>query len=974
MKIIEYNHNYAKLVADMWNLSNSSWGNDNDMQTEQDVITSESNSGNLKLYLAIDNEEVVGYCSFSEYKQDEGASYLPLLNVRPDYHGKKVGKALILKVLEDAIASKWPRFDLYTWSGNIKAMPLYKKCGFFWERNNNTVHLMNFIPYVYQTEALKPYIEQLDWYQDSKRHIDMQQDGREENDFDFYRYDFKNDKTELSLEFERYGRGLTYISNNDYEIRMSVLNHKLVYDQEYKVAYTVVNKTDKPLEIRFQGNNNKNITSDYDEVVTIDDSKTIELPFFIKQTDKVQNRGKTHPCVEADVYINGLKANFRMGILPKRPLEVDLVITDFIHRLGHTYDGFLNVENNLQSKQTFKIKLPNSIVTFKEEIEITLDKSEKQSIKVPYTVNSYGFYNEKAVITVDKKSHTKDIKIPVSGEKESFICDFDNDTFIVSGNYTAMFHKQSKNISIINKFHGDAYTAFMAPKLGKPYSLEFSNIMPEINEISNNEIKIVYQSKAFNGMFLNIYVKNTYGVLEVAYELENKADEQTISLSIPVWKPLSDSYVPYNKDILKIYKEGNNVSNLDGSLIDENWMYNYKQKQGFTWHTSMEMKVTGWHMSFDIEDIKLKKNDTYKTEPFIVSFVHPDLKSFRRFAHSKGEKQNIEYYDVAINNQNPFIQEGAKAEFVCRIKTLIKGTFETEDQKVDLKETVTVQPGLNKFKIKLEDRTIKEKRLLFQPVGTVTQTEENGSLVVHNGLVTFKADMNFADSIYSLQFDGYEWLDSNYPTPKERAWWGDFVGGITQRMNGLQDIAAIKEKRSAEFVTIKDNHGNEWSGIKIITNIEKDPDLKGITLEQYTLTLPGVPLIHTFTNVINKSGKLLLDKFLERFNTLRPADQREDIKIKVKNTTYKALDTAVDLLMDKVLQIQSKRSHDLVFYTRKNDLIYSSEKRYIIVFTEGKHTVEHNQSKIFDGDFIFFTKEDIKKEHVVLFDSIKFEV
>jgi len=132
MKIIEYDPIYASSIADMWNKSTSSWGNDDELRTAQDVINSEKNSGNIKTYLALENEEVIGYCSFSEYRQDEGAAYLPLINVRPDYHGKKIGKALILRVLEDAKKSKWPRFDLYTWSGNMKAMPLYKKCGFFW--------------------------------------------------------------------------------------------------------------------------------------------------------------------------------------------------------------------------------------------------------------------------------------------------------------------------------------------------------------------------------------------------------------------------------------------------------------------------------------------------------------------------------------------------------------------------------------------------------------------------------------------------------------------------------------------------------------------------------------------------------------------------------------------------------------------------------------------------------------------------
>ena len=65
MKIVEYNNKLAGQVAEMWNKSGSNWGNDNSVKTAEDVILEESKSGNLKLYLAIDNDEVIGYCSLS---------------------------------------------------------------------------------------------------------------------------------------------------------------------------------------------------------------------------------------------------------------------------------------------------------------------------------------------------------------------------------------------------------------------------------------------------------------------------------------------------------------------------------------------------------------------------------------------------------------------------------------------------------------------------------------------------------------------------------------------------------------------------------------------------------------------------------------------------------------------------------------------------------------------------------------------
>ena len=104
IKLVEYNDSYAAKVAEMWNKSGENWFGYDSVVNEEEIIAQEKNAGNLKLLLALDGEEVVGYCSFSEYREDEGACYIPLLNVRPDYHGKKVGKTLVKKIVETSIS------------------------------------------------------------------------------------------------------------------------------------------------------------------------------------------------------------------------------------------------------------------------------------------------------------------------------------------------------------------------------------------------------------------------------------------------------------------------------------------------------------------------------------------------------------------------------------------------------------------------------------------------------------------------------------------------------------------------------------------------------------------------------------------------------------------------------------------------------------------------------------------------------
>ena len=103
IQIVKYHEGLAAGIAKMWNLSRDSWGGDTRVKTEEQVKTTEANSDNIELYLALDGEEVVGYCGLSEYKEDTGSLYIPLLNVRPDYHGHKIGKKLVLKALEKTV-------------------------------------------------------------------------------------------------------------------------------------------------------------------------------------------------------------------------------------------------------------------------------------------------------------------------------------------------------------------------------------------------------------------------------------------------------------------------------------------------------------------------------------------------------------------------------------------------------------------------------------------------------------------------------------------------------------------------------------------------------------------------------------------------------------------------------------------------------------------------------------------------------
>ena len=110
IKIVDYEHKYAEAVAVMWQNSAKGWNGETFLTTAQDVVTDEENSIHLNAWLALYGELVVGYCNLYEYQEDTGALYIGMLNVRDDYQGRKIGKALVLKAVERPIELGWESY------------------------------------------------------------------------------------------------------------------------------------------------------------------------------------------------------------------------------------------------------------------------------------------------------------------------------------------------------------------------------------------------------------------------------------------------------------------------------------------------------------------------------------------------------------------------------------------------------------------------------------------------------------------------------------------------------------------------------------------------------------------------------------------------------------------------------------------------------------------------------------------------
>lgn len=106
-----------------------------DLNLTEEKIESELLNINSEFYLAVEEDEVLGYLkvnSGSEQTelQDRHALEIERIYVKKEYHGKRVGQELYVKALEVARLKGLSYIWLGVWEQNQRAIRFYEKNGF----------------------------------------------------------------------------------------------------------------------------------------------------------------------------------------------------------------------------------------------------------------------------------------------------------------------------------------------------------------------------------------------------------------------------------------------------------------------------------------------------------------------------------------------------------------------------------------------------------------------------------------------------------------------------------------------------------------------------------------------------------------------------------------------------------------------------------------------------------------------------
>ncbi|WP_102274842.1 GNAT family N-acetyltransferase [Cytobacillus massiliigabonensis] len=1001
--IEEYREEHALAIAKMWNLSRDSWGGDTRVHTEESVKTKEANAGNIVLYLAIDGEEVVGYCSLSEYKEDLGSLYIPLLNVRPDYHGKKIGKMLVMKAVEKTIELGWPRVDLYTWPGNVKAVPLYKKCGFFWEDRDDTTHLMNFIPAVVNTPLLKPVFTKVDWYDASVREIEVKPDGLKENGFTFYEYEWKDEQTSARVRFERSGRGISLIETDEYLLELKLADHEVIEEMPQKVELLFVNKTAAPAILKVDVNDHERTVSAFKDELLVEKRAVLSDQVIFKKGEE-PSEWKTHPFFSVNVSINGEECELRLGVKTKQPAKLTAKTNGNLSFIGEKKVLELEVENNLKEDANFELVFSHDehVELEKYIFSVSLKKNERKLIAIPSVVKKFGYYQPHIAITVQKESGSELtfennlVGMALKSFGEKFGGETKDYWHVYNGSYQVNIRKRDYLITAGRNQQINQTFAFFVPKLGKPYSTEFSKQKPATVEWYLDDsamiFKMVFHSAEYAGVILTLYTA-LYGdgIVKKWAEVENNSIEtiQELYINQSLYHEKSHVFFPLEKEVIEFSKiKAVDFGDIHSQRLTGNWYFtlDHGEPIGFCWPAETKANFEGWQFYLEYELGSIKPKQCKQLEPCYLSIgafrTWQEQEAFANKVPNVVHSQSFSEKALKLESNNPVVYKDhlplvlqtSRTSFINGpIELFLNGELRqfaqisSADERTNYQALIPVigaQPiSLITGSIQMDSTKTNLNQLVLVPKGKVDGyteiVEGNGVYILDNGMIRIKAAPEFYPGLYSLVYNENEWFDSSFPERVAKGWWNPWAGGMKTSPAQLNTFSLMKESTTAEFMDIEDKHGNQWRSIALHTKIVNHPVWKGLHYTQYFALLPGVPVLAYFVKVVNSGGKSLLSETLETdiyltgeslkdlavisdFNDNKIHAGIEELGLNLKNVSY----ISSEIRKEKLYHIEGAENEIFEGYMNK-------EAFEVILLQEIKDTTKPG--------FILFDQREIPK-------------
>lgn len=266
---------------------------------------------------------IAGYCSLWDYHEEPGVVYIATLNVAPRFQNRGLGRRFLTYFVERAVELGAPRLDLHTWAGNLKAVPLYKKCGFFWEPGPS-VHMVNLLPAILRMPAARSFFASHDWYASFQRELSQAEDDERWEGMQVFTYRFVAGDDSLTVWGHRQSRAVTAIETAELFAAAIVGDETPARGLKAPIRWKVVNKRAETVDVTLIATGTTDLQLDHRASLRLDPGATVEVLGKVAIAPDMEDirPGRVAPSVRSILMIGGTTIELNTGLRPHAPVEV----------------------------------------------------------------------------------------------------------------------------------------------------------------------------------------------------------------------------------------------------------------------------------------------------------------------------------------------------------------------------------------------------------------------------------------------------------------------------------------------------------------------------------------------------------------------------------------------------------------------------------------------------------------------------
>jgi GNAT superfamily N-acetyltransferase len=480
------------------------------------------NVKNLGIFISTCQGKFTGICTLHPHFEDSEAAYIGVLGVHPDYLGQGHGKALILRSLSTAAENKLRRVDLGTWAGNLRAVPLYKKCGMFWVPETS-VEMQDYIPGIVNFPIAKDFFRKYDWYTSQIRELKLVPDESKLEEMEVFAYEFAKDEDRLEVWVDRYGRGILGIDRrldgDQIRIICQLNDHKIIAGLEHRLTVEIKNNTKSSLKgaiflFAFKG---LDFTAQPQQSFSVEREATIKLTakFVASPETEILETNRKQKSIKVNLIINGEMIPLEIGMRLLPLLEFKTFPENIAIKPGTAGSIQINTFNN--SKKHFK----GNLFIIDEDNKLSFSKTV---MPIEISPKSHSGFTLNMEIEKDQSTSALPMAIFSEGTIEG----------VKVKTKTKLTHIKCLKL-------GGIVTSVEETEQGRAIIVENSSLMASIR-LRGALLEITYKNSTFGSQ--KVWTYGTFGVgppfgfvKPIDYEYEIHRTPESLELSLSGWHP-----------------------------------------------------------------------------------------------------------------------------------------------------------------------------------------------------------------------------------------------------------------------------------------------------------------------------------------------------------------------------------------------------------------------------------------------------